>query len=169
MCLNISKIKCFEKKYVDWFTGKGECTEGKGGGYCSRPVILGPVPSWALHQVTMQEETGGWREQGTQRAASALARELPRVMGRSRQRRKCCCLHHVVSRGIRQSPGQLENPNIHKQRWHMFCSFWPEGKSFFAQAVRPIYLETSGNERCKTWKRMMTRKNTKDVWLLNFL
>lgn len=45
------------------------------------------------------------------------------------------------------------------------CSVFsdPKERAFFAQAVRHIYLETSGNKRCKTWKGMVSRKNTKDI------
>ena len=61
LCLNISKIKRFFKKYVDWFTGKEERTEGKGSEYCISSVIFG-WRSWALCQAIMQEETGGCRK-----------------------------------------------------------------------------------------------------------
>lgn len=42
-------------------------------------------------------------------------------------------------------------------------------KELFAQHVRPIYLELSGTKSCRAWKGMVSRKNTKDIWLLDFL
>lgn len=151
-----------EKKYVNWFVGKEECTEGKGSGYCTSPVILG------LEIVNTPPSHNARRNRRVDRAQVQrgqpllLLKELPRVMGRRRKRRKYCCLHHVLRRDFRQSSGQLENPNIHIQKWHMLCSFCP-GKELSAQPVRPIYLETSGHKRCKTWERMMTRKTTEAV------
>lgn len=99
-----------------------------------------------------------------------LLRELPRVMGRSRQWRKGCCWHHVVRRDFRQSLSQLKNPSIHIQRWHMFYSVWPEGNSFLHRLL-DLHIKKKKKKvetRCKTRKRVTIRKATKDVWLLNF-
>lgn len=59
-----------------------------------------------------------------------LLKELPRAMRRPRKRRKHCCLHHVLRRDFRQSPGQLEKLNYpHTEKAHVIFSD-PKEKAF---------------------------------------
>lgn len=116
------------KKVCKLFTEKAEGVDGKGKEYCTSPVILGQEILSTLPGYNARRMMEKAQEQRGQ--PLFLLKELPRLMQRSRQRRKCCGLPHVLRRDFRQSPLQLKNPNIHIQRWYMFCSFWLEGKSF---------------------------------------
>ena len=133
LCLNISKIKCFETSTSTGSLEKKNA-EGKGSEHCISSVIFG-WRSWAVCQAIMQEDA---EITGAQRAVSVLAQRTPRVMGRSRQWRRCCSLHHVIRRDFRQTQSTRKPKHPHTEMAYVLYCLTGR-KQLFAQAVRPTY------------------------------
>lgn len=101
--------KMFWKKYVDWFTGKEECTDGKGSEYCISSVIFG-WRSWALCQAIMQEETGGCRKYRSTEGSLFLAQRTPQGDGKVQAVEKRLLLTSCCQKRFQTEPQSTQKP-----------------------------------------------------------
>ena len=170
LCLNISKIKCFETSMSTGSLEKKNA-EGKGSEYGYqfshlRVEILSCLPRHNARRKRRMQKSQEHRGQSL-----FLLRELP-GWWEGPGSGEDAALYIMLSERFQtetQSTRKPKHPHT-EMAYVLYCL--TGRKQLFAQAVRPTYQKNKQQKkvgaRCKTRNRMKIRKDTKDVRLLNF-